>query len=70
MKDERDPPPLPEDELPGALSSREAEAMGRQTDPRFRGEDVGNEVVYGDVGDSVENEDQTDAHHAEDDEHL
>ena len=50
--------------------SREAEAMGRQTDPHFRGEDPGNEVVYGDVGDNVENEDQTDAHHAEDDEHL
>ncbi|MBV9270260.1 MAG: hypothetical protein JO165_04145 [Candidatus Eremiobacteraeota bacterium] len=59
MQDERDP-----------LSPREAEAMGRQVDPHFRGEDVGNEVVYGDVDEGVENEDQTDAHHAEEDEHL
>lgn len=70
MTDERDRPPMPEDKLPDPLSPREAEAMGRQTDSRFRGEDVGNQVVYGDVSDSVENEDQSDAHHAEDDEHL
>jgi hypothetical protein len=56
------------DDLP-PLSPEEAEVMGRQTETRTRGERIRDEVVYGDV-ESVENEDQADAHHAEPDEHL
>jgi hypothetical protein len=52
------------------LTRREAESMGRQTETATRGEPVADQVVYGDVGDTVENEDQSDAHHAESDEHL
>jgi hypothetical protein len=51
------------------LSPREAESMGRQTETRTRGQRTADQVVYGDV-ESVENEDQADAHHAESDEHL
>lgn len=57
------------DDLP-PLSKREAEAMGRQTETRTRGERISDQVVYGDVGGSVENEDQADAHHAGPGEHL
>ena len=57
------------DDIP-PLSKREAEAMGRQTATYTRGEKITDQVVYGDVDDSVENEDQTDAHHAESDEHV
>lgn len=56
------------DDLP-PLSNREAQAMGRQTETRTRGERISDEVVYGDV-ESVENEDQADAHHADPGEHL
>lgn len=44
--------------------------MGRQTERATRGERIRDQVVYGDLGDTVENEDQTDAHHAEPDEHV
>lgn len=57
------------DEAP-PLSPREAESMGRQTETHTRGERIREQVVYGDVGGSVENEDQTDAHHAEPGEHV
>ena len=56
------------DETP--LTPEEAEVMGRQTERQTRGERLRDQTVYGDVGGTVENEDQTDAHHAEPDEHL
>ena len=71
MDEKRDPRELhsvADDDKP--LTSREAEAMGRQTETYTRGEKITDQVVYGDVDDSVENEDQTDAHHAESDEHV
>lgn len=61
-------PLSPEERSP--LSRRESEAMGRQTDPDLPGEDQGNEVVYGEIDNSPENEDQRDAHRAEPDEHV
>jgi len=57
------------DDLP-PLSKREAEAMGRQTETHTRGERISEQIVYGDVDGSVENEDQADAHHADPGEHL
>ncbi|GAC1353258.1 MAG: hypothetical protein NVSMB1_24820 [Polyangiales bacterium] len=54
---------IADDEAP--LSAREAGVMGSQ---RVRG--AGTPLVYGDVGEGNENEDQADAHHAEPDEHL
>jgi hypothetical protein len=67
--DERERPLQTEaDDLP-PLTQREAESMGRQTESRARGQRIIDQVVYGDV-ESVENEDQADAHHAEPDEHL
>ena len=57
------------DDIP-PLSPKEAESMGRQTETHTLGERISDEVVYGDVDDSVENEDQADAHHADPDEHL
>lgn len=57
------------DDIP-PLSSTEAESMGRQTETATRDEPVSRQTVYGDVEDSVENEDQADAHHAEPDQHL
>jgi hypothetical protein len=56
------------DDLP-PLTPQEAQVMGRQTETKTRGERVQDQVVYGDI-ESVENEDQADAHHAEPDEHL
>ncbi|HEY5341403.1 MAG TPA: hypothetical protein VIK27_10275 [Candidatus Aquilonibacter sp.] len=52
------------------LTKLEAESMGRQTETLTRGERVEDQVVYGDVGGTVENEDQSSAHHAESDEHV
>jgi hypothetical protein len=46
------------------LTPREAESMGRQTETYTRGEKIEDQVVYGDT-ESVENEDQTDEHHAD-----
>jgi hypothetical protein len=46
------------------LTPREAESMGRQTETYARGEKIEDQVVYGDT-ESVENEDQTDEHHAD-----
>ena len=57
------------DDIP-PLSPKEAESMGRQTETYTRDEPVSEQVVYGDVEDSPENEDQTDAHHAGPDEHV
>lgn len=57
------------DDIP-PLSSREAESMGRQTETHTRNEKIADQVVYGDVDDSVENEDMADMHHAASDEHL
>ncbi|HTU68754.1 MAG TPA: hypothetical protein VMF11_00410 [Candidatus Baltobacteraceae bacterium] len=51
------------------LSPKEAESMGRQTETHTLGEKISDQVVYGDT-ESVENEDQMDAHHAESDEHV
>ena len=67
--DERTRPLSTEADDLAPLSPREAEAMGRQTETKTLGERVQDQVVYGDV-ESVENEDQADAHHAEPDEHL
>ena len=53
----------------GPLTPEEAEVMGRQTERKTRGERVSEQTVYGDT-ESVENEDQTDAHEAEPDEHV
>ena len=39
--------------------------MGRQTETHTRGEKITDQVVYGDIEDSVENEDQMDEHHAD-----
>jgi len=39
--------------------------MGRQTETHTIGQKISDQVVYGDVGGSVENEDQADAHHAD-----
>lgn len=47
------------------LSPKEAESMGRQTETYVRGEKISDQVVYGDVDGTVENEDQTDMHHAD-----
>lgn len=52
------------------LTPREAESMGRQVTTGTVGEKVTDQVVYGDVENSVENQDQYDAHHAESDEHV
>ncbi len=52
------------------LTNREAEAMGRQTETHTLNQKISDQVVYGDVDDSVENEDMADMHHAESDEHL
>lgn len=52
------------------LTRREAESMGRQTETETIGQPKARQVVYGDVEDSVETEDQKDAHHAESDEHV
>jgi len=46
------------------LTPKEAESMGRQTETHTRGEKISDQVVYGDT-ESVENEDQMDAHHAD-----
>jgi hypothetical protein len=59
MNDEREP-----------LTPEEAERMGRQTETYTRGEKISDQVVYGDVSGTFENEDQTDAHHAESGEHV
>jgi hypothetical protein len=52
------------------LSSEEALSMGRQTETKTLGERIRNQVVYGEIENSPETEDQSDAHHAEADEHL
>jgi hypothetical protein len=57
------------DDIP-PLDPREAESMGRQTETHTLGEKISEQVVYGDVDEGFENEDQADAHHAESDEHL
>lgn len=46
------------------LTPREAESMGRQTETHTIGPKISDQVVYGDTN-SVENEDQTDEHHAD-----
>jgi hypothetical protein len=69
--DEDTPKPLhtQADDIP-PLSADEALSMGRQTETRTRNELIRNQVVYGDIEGTPENEDQNDAHHAESDEHL
>ncbi len=52
------------DDIP-PLSPREAESMGRQTETHTRGEEIEDQVVYGDVDEGFENEDQADEHHAD-----
>jgi hypothetical protein len=46
------------------LTPREAESMGRQTETHTIRQKISDQVVYGDT-ESVENEDQTDEHHAD-----
>jgi hypothetical protein len=46
------------------LTHRESEAMGRQTEGHVPGIKPGDETVYGEI-DSVETEDQADAHNAD-----
>ena len=47
------------------LTPQEAESMGRQVETHTRGEKIEDQVVYGDVDEGFENEDQADAHHAD-----
>lgn len=52
------------DDIP-PLSPKEAESMGRQTETHTLGEKISDQVVYGDVDEGFENEDQADEHHAD-----
>ena len=52
------------------LTSRESAAMGMQSARTIRGVDPNSMVVYGDVDEGFDNQDQADSHHAEPDEHL
>jgi len=61
---------LPKDPSEEPLTVEEAEVMGRQTERSIRGEPLRRQTVYGDIGGTVENEDQADAHHAEPGEHV
>jgi hypothetical protein len=68
---ERDTPPELHTEADNEppLSSVEAEYMGTTVAKKIRGVDPSAMLVYGEV-DGVENEDQYDAHHADEGEHL
>jgi hypothetical protein len=70
---ERDNPGHPlhteaDDEEP--LTSEEAEVMGSQTVRHLRDIPAERQTVYGDVDEGYDNEDQADAHHAEQGEHV
>ncbi len=52
------------------LTSNEAVYMGNQVDKKIPGVPASAMLVYGDVDEGSENEDQYDAHHAEQDEHF
>ena len=66
MKREQEPRELhtEADNIP-PLDPLEAESMGRQTETHTLGEKISDQVVYGDVDEGFENEDQADEHHAD-----
>jgi hypothetical protein len=57
------------DEL-SPLSPTEAKYMGNQVDKKIPGVPASAMLVYGEVDEGFENEDQYDAHHAEPGEHV
>jgi hypothetical protein len=57
-----------DDEEP--LSPREEAAAGAQTDRRLRGVPENAKIIYGEVDEGYDNQDQADAHHAEPGEHV
>ena len=70
MRDDRPTELHTEAEDDEPLAPDEAGAMGNQTVRTMRGVPEKRELVYGDVGVGPENEDETDAHHADPDEHV